>query len=220
MKQIAVVVEGQTEQQFVEQILAPRLLPLDVSIKAIISKTKRTATGSYRGGGDWSSYAEILARLAQQPHWALVTTMIDLYAYPHNAPGKDCHPNGEHIAGDCVDLRQDAIRRQISPNSQTLRPFIMMHEFETLVIASGSSQSAVLGDTKVPAQFFRIIQEAGSAELVNDGPQTAPSKRVARIIKGYSKTIDGIAIINDGAFDELLSACPRFAAWYRLLTNP
>lgn len=219
MKQIAIVVEGQTEQQFIEQVLAPRLSTHGVYPQAIITKTKRTATGSFRGGGDWTAYGEVLRVLAHQPHWALVTTMIDHYAYPSNAPGRSCHPPGEHIPEHCADHRQEAIRQLIDSDSVNFSPFIMLHEFEALVIASGATQSTVLGRTEAPSQFQRMIREAGSAELINDGPDTAPSKRVARVIAGYSKTFDGIAIIDNGSFDDLLEACPRFAAWYRQLAG-
>lgn len=219
MKRVAVVVEGQTEQQFVEQVLAPRLLAQDVYPQAIITKTRESAAGAHRGGGDWSHYARILRQLVTQPQWSLVTTMMDFYAYPGNAPGRDCHPVGGHAPALCAGSREAAILAEIAPGSLTLKPFIMLHEFETLVIAAGGAQTAVLGDTAVPAAFTRMMNSAGSAELINDGQDTAPSKRVTSLIRDYRKPIDGVSIIAAGSFDAVLHACPRFADWYRLLSD-
>ena len=48
MRQVAIVVEGQSEKLFVEQILAPHLAPGNVYPQAIITKTSVTGRG---GGG-------------------------------------------------------------------------------------------------------------------------------------------------------------------------
>ena len=52
LRQIAIVVEGQTEEAFVVQVLGPALGP-DVHLQPIVTHTSRTAHGALRGGGGW-----------------------------------------------------------------------------------------------------------------------------------------------------------------------
>lgn len=209
MRQIAIVVEGQTEAAFVTQILDVALGE-DFFLTPIITHTKRTARGTHRGGGGWTGYREHLRRLISQPHWGLVTTMIDFYAYPTDAPGHGCHAVGAHEAHACVETRAEAMRAEL-PGEWL--PFIMLYEFETLVLAAGSQMPAVLGDSTVPSVFDRIVREAGGAERVNAGPQTAPSKRVAQVIPGYRKAIDGIDIIRGCGLQQVREECPHFSTW-------
>ena len=57
MDEIAVVVEGQTEEAFVNQIVAAHLRPFDVYIQPVIVATARAASGmKYKGGGNTWQY--------------------------------------------------------------------------------------------------------------------------------------------------------------------
>lgn len=206
---IAIVVEGQTEEAFVNQVLAPYVGDA-VFLHPIVTQTKLTARGAHRGGGGWRGYRDKLSRLVHEPHWALVTTMIDFYGYPVDAPGRDCQAIGSHRPHACVDERQRAMAADI-PGAWL--PFVMLHEFETLIIAAGAEMPVVLGDTAAPARFRHMIDEAGEAELVNDSVQTAPSKRVKEVLPRYRKAQDALAVLGDCDFGAVLDACPRFAAW-------
>ncbi|MEU4444777.1 DUF4276 family protein [Actinosynnema sp. NPDC050801] len=56
---------------------------------------------------------------------------------------------------------------------------------------------------------------AGGPELVNDGPATAPSKRLLDYCPGYVKTVDGPLAIQDLGLARLRAACPHLDAWLR-----
>ncbi len=92
-------------------------------------------------------------------------------------------------------------------------PFVMLHEFETLIIASGAGMPSILGDARAPIEFRRMIGEAGGAELINDGVSTAPSKRVQSVLPAYRKAQDAVAALEGWDFDQVLATCPRFADW-------
>lgn len=139
-----------------------------------------------------------------------MTTLIDFYGYPPDAPGRDCHPVGKHRPDQCVRERAAAMRGDIGG---TWLPFIMLHEFEALVIAAGSLQPAVLGDEDAPKRFDRMIREAGGAERINDGQQTAPAKRVEATIPDYRKAQDSVAILQGVDLGAALALCPGFERW-------
>ncbi|GAB3706516.1 DUF4276 family protein [Mariniluteicoccus flavus] len=153
-RHVAILVEGQTEEAFISRVLAPHLGQA-VWLTPIIVHTKRTAGGAHRGGGTWRGYREKLQRLSAESHWDMVTTMIDFYAYPSDAPAAKCHPQGGHRAASCADLREQGIRREVSTK---VTPFVMVHEFETLVIAAASRQADVWGDSRAPERFARIFR--------------------------------------------------------------
>ncbi|MER7211111.1 DUF4276 family protein [Streptosporangium sp. NPDC000239] len=56
-------------------------------------------------------------------------------------------------------------------------------------------------------------ERAGGPELVNDGRETAPSKRILAAYPGYRKTHDGPLAIADHGLAALRRDCPHLDAW-------
>ncbi|WP_460769088.1 DUF4276 family protein [Mariniluteicoccus flavus] len=54
---------------------------------------------------------------------------------------------------------------------------------------------------------------------MNDGPESAPSKRVAQVLRGYRKAQDGIDILVGHDLDDVLEMCPRFQTWFAMLSG-
>jgi Domain of unknown function (DUF4276) len=50
-------------------------------------------------------------------------------------------------------------------------------------------------------------------EEVNDGPMTAPSKRIGACARGFRKTIHGLDGVKSIGLARLRAACPRFEGW-------
>jgi hypothetical protein len=97
-------------------------------------------------------------------------------------------------------------------------PYIQRHEFEALVLAGLNQLRAILD----PQDFTRLEAlrlEVGGAspEDVDDGPQTAPSKRLLRHIPSYQKTVHGPLVVDRVGLAGLRAACPRLDGWIRRL---
>lgn len=85
MTRIYLLVEGQTEEAFVNELLIPYYARLGHYITPIIVNTRR----GHRGGV--VSYAKAkpqIDRLCKQDTKAYVSTLFDLYALPDDLPGK------------------------------------------------------------------------------------------------------------------------------------
>lgn len=89
MRPVHVLVEGQTEEVFVRDLLAPLRQPNGIHPTAIILTTKRLASGPNHRGGvrSWDQVERQVRRLLGDTLAVAVTTMIDLYALPERWPG-------------------------------------------------------------------------------------------------------------------------------------
>ncbi|WP_394329664.1 DUF4276 family protein [Amycolatopsis keratiniphila] len=88
-----------------------------------------------------------------------------------------------------------------------------MHELESWVFAAAEQLGWLFAGTDLADRLRRDVRGAGGPELVNDGFDTSPSKRLARYCKGYSKTNDGPLAIADLGIDGLRSQCPHLDSW-------
>ncbi|GAB3069400.1 DUF4276 family protein [Nocardioides zeae] len=211
MRQVAVVVEGQTEEAFVKQVLAPHLLGRGVVVVPVVVATSRAASGAkHKGGGAWQHYRKDLLRLLAEPHWSTVTTMIDFYAYPADGPEVPADVGTEpraRCASLCAAMADDIDHRRFLP-------FVVLHEFEMLVFAAAVGRATVLGDVEVAAALQAVVAAyGGDVELIDDGPSTAPSKRLAALWPGYQKITDGVPALEEVGLPAVLAHCRSFAAW-------
>lgn len=215
MKHLIVIGEGQTEQEFCKDVLSPYFLPREIQIhNPTIKKT---------GGGivKWEVLKkQIENHLFQQPN-AIVTTFIDYYALPNNYPNWDeAHRNPDR------NIRMNVLEAGMSEDiDESLRhrfiPYIQLHEFEGLLF----------NDIRIFDENFRreeftnydeleqTIRLNENSEMINDGQTTAPSKRLLRLIDGYSKVVYGSCIAESIGMDRLRQKNPRFNHWISCLES-
>ncbi|HOV14336.1 MAG TPA: DUF4276 family protein [Spirochaetota bacterium] len=48
---------------------------------------------------------------------------------------------------------------------------------------------------------------------INDGLETAPSKRLEKIISNYQKVFYGAIICQEIGIETIINKCPRFGEW-------
>ncbi|HMR90341.1 MAG TPA: DUF4276 family protein [Saprospiraceae bacterium] len=97
-------------------------------------------------------------------------------------------------------------------------PYIQLHEFEALVFASHKSIKHLYTDVDVNfSELDQVIIQYPNPEDINDSSESAPSKRLKQLIKGYNKIVDGIIIIEENGIENILNQCPRFKTWVELL---
>lgn len=91
MRRLNVLAEGQTEEAFVNQVLAPHLGAFGVfaSVRCVTTRRDRIRPDLvYRGGlRDFGKVRRDLERWLAEDHSAAFTTMFDLYALPRDFPG-------------------------------------------------------------------------------------------------------------------------------------
>lgn len=209
MTRVLVFAEGQTEETFVRDVLVPYFAPQGIYLTPILAQT----SPGYKGG--IPSYAKVkpqIVRLCRQDRGATITTMIDYYGLPTDFPG---YTGGPHPDGPArASWMETELQRDI--NEPNFLPYIQLHEFEALLFSEPCKFAAWIDDEGPIAALEAIQAEFGNPELINNDPNTAPSKRILAAVPEYRKTLHGPLIAADIGLDSLREQCPRFNQW---LTN-
>ncbi|NLL17396.1 MAG: DUF4276 family protein [Clostridia bacterium] len=208
------MVEGQSEETFVNEILAPHL-----ALNGVYAVARAVATGKkkhyiYRGGVTTYAkiYNDIVNWIKQDPR-SYITTMFDLYGLPEDFPGKDgLQPNI-----DCyekVSRLEEAFAKDI--NYQRFIPYLQLYEFETLLFADLDKLKCfyVQGKDAAIRRLKDSVKDT-APELINEGVNTAPSKRIIREIPEFidGKGVVGPLVAGQIGLPILRQTCPHFNKW-------
>jgi hypothetical protein len=212
---VYLLVEGQTEEAFVRELLVPHFSRTGMYLSPIIVKT----SAGHKGG--LFSYAKIkpqLLRLCKQDTQAYVTTLFDLYALPRDFPGRSDADYPTAASGQKKAAFLEA-RLASDLNVRNFIPYLMTHEFEALLFSEPNEFKLWTDDEAVFHRLSDIARVHATPEDINDNPHTAPSKRILEIMPGYQKTIHGPLIACGIGLDTLRRACPHFHGWLRQLES-
>lgn len=220
---LRVHVEGQTEESFVNQVLAPHLYSLgftDVSARLLGNARQRARRGGVR---PWSTARkEILNNLHGDPG-CFVTTMVDYYGLPSAWPGRsEAHlrPLSERAASVKAELLADVRQNMGSSfNPERFVPYLMIHEFEAMLFSDCRRLADAIGQPDLASKFQAIRDRFANPEEIDDSPWTAPSKRIERLDPGYQKPLSGTQAALTIGLDAIRAACPHFDGWLKRLES-
>lgn len=214
-KSAYILVEGQTEEVLVRDMVTPHLAHFGWWVTPIIVKTNRPAGGpSYRGGAtSWKQIEREIRLLLRDSRVDLVTTMFDYYGLPSECPGMADRPAGG------ADTRVRHVESSITTEIGDRRFLanLVLHESEAWVFAAAQQLGELFADDKLAAKLVRDVDNAGGPEEVNDDPNTAPSKRLRRYCPEFVKTQDGPLAVVELGLDRLRAQCPHLNEWLEKL---
>ena len=216
MMRLIIVVEGETEETFVDDVLTPHLQDYGVYARATIAGkvTAQRRGRTQRGGGHFRNWRRDIERLLKEDRKGKqrVTTLFDLYGLPGDFPGLDAHG-----ADPDTNRRCDALQAALAEvfGDRRLIPYLQRHELEALVLGALPALREKLDAKDDLTGLGKLENEISGLALedINDGSDTAPSKRLLRHIPGYSKVLHGPPAIADTGLAALRARCPRFDAW-------
>ena len=194
MIRLGVVVEGQTEVEFVRSVLADHLRGRDVEPTPI--------------GLDGHVNVQRLAAVMVTAYRSFdaVTSLVDFYGFR----GK-----GEVT----VDRLEEQIARQVQSRAgqgnepKKVIPYVQKHEFEALLFTDVTAFSAVNAPSAVIDHLRMVRSGFATPEDIDDSPLTAPSKRIAALVPDYDKVVGGNVVALEVGLPAMRTACPRFDAW-------
>lgn len=213
MSRVLAVVEGQTEQTFVRQVLAPWLGERGVFLSArLVGKPgKKGGVGEYP-----RAKKDMLALLKQEPT-TIVTTMFDFYRMPGSWPGRDQARTAPY--DQKASIVQSGILADITAalgqsfNPSRFVPYVQMYEYEALLFTKPTIIADVVNNPDIAASLVAIRGQFRTPEEINDSPTTAPSKRIERLHPTYEKPLHGSIAAQRIGIEALLAECLHFQEW-------
>lgn len=227
-KQVRVVVEGQTEETFVNVVLAPTLQLRDIYLQATLVTTKQLKSRSpgerrmpgRRFKGGVSKYQVVkrdVINALRGSHFVAVTTMIDYYRLPQDFPGQSTL-RGTNNCYERVKRLEAAFGNDI--DDLRFRPFLVLHEFEALLFADPDKiASAVEGQHSLSRRLWSARNRFHSPEEIDEGPDSHPAARILAVAPNYNKRLHGPIIAGRIGLEIIRRECPHFAEWFNWLES-
>ena len=201
MTRLAIVVEGPTEREFVQHLLANYLLPKEVYLYP------RPLGGDVRVERLASHMVNYLRT------FDCVSCLVDFYGF---------RSKGTASPSELENLILEEINRRTHTSWDGTRviPYVQRHEFEGLLFShvDAFSETTLTSNANI-RQLRQIRSSFSTPEDINDNPQTAPSKRIEQIIPRYNKPAHGFLIAESMGVNTIRAECPRFNEWLSRLES-
>ena len=215
MRRLVFIVEGKSEQQFINRLLIPYLSSKE-GLQGIPMNAQQLVTSrkkSLRGGNvSFGKFANDVRNVAASGD-VLITTMIDFFRLPTDFPG---YTTDSRKVDDIEQAIRNALSAEVSP--AVFLPYIQLHEFESLLFSNMDGFTVMDIDEKSLAKLESIEQEYANPEDINGGSETAPSKRLGKIFN-YEKASDSLTMLSAIPIDTIRAKCPRFNRWVSQLED-
>jgi len=218
MPRLLIHVEGQTEEAFVNEVLEGYLLAHGyhgVAARIVGNARLRRRRGGIR---PWPSVRKDIIHHLREDTGCIATTMVDYYGLPQLGPGS--WPGRAEAAGVEASRKavcvEDALLTDLAKdieNPGRFVPFVLIHEFESLLFSDCEALSRGIGRPDLQPAFESIRRQFATPEEINDSPVTAPSKRIESIVPGYEKPLLGILAVLEIGLDRIRAECPHFDGW-------
>ena len=222
MARLYLFAEGRTEQTFANAVLSPHLAVHGVYLhRAVLIAHAHKKQRTHRGGGrKFGAMQKDIDRFMRQERGRDVffTSMIDLYALHEGFPGTK---EAERFRDDPY-RRVNALEASWASEAKDSRfiPHIQLHEFEAYLFV----------DLPILSNFYPAEHRAvanlqdgagafASPELIDDGHDTAPSKRIIGELPRYEadKVTVGVQAADQIGLSAIRSKCPHFSRWLERL---
>ncbi len=222
-KILHILCEGQTEERFVKDVLAPYLLADGIVPKPILLCTSKKKNAN----GGMLSYAQAkrdLGNLMKQyrnnsseQHW--FTTMFDYYALPTDFPGM----NGKSLSDARQTVGNIESQFEADISSKCFIPYVQLHEFEALLFTD--IEKLILDYPESAAAISKLKEDTDKyrdPEMINNSPNTAPSKRIIKALSpdyNYNKPKSGAKIAGLIGIEAIMAQCQHFREWICKIKN-
>jgi hypothetical protein len=212
---VAVLCEGQTEEAFIKQLIAPALRHLSIQVKPYLMPTSGTSKG---GAVSIGRLKKNVRNLMCKPEISYVTTFLDLYGLDTDFP--------EYQASKCLNVYErvlqlekalkDLLVKEFDLNQKLIFPYIQPYEFEGLLFSNVAQLVATdVGWGAHQSVLQKMRDAVDSPEHINDSFETKPSKRLEKILKTpkYKKVLHGNRIATNITLATIEQECLHFREW-------
>ena len=215
MREVIVVCEGQTEEVFVNEILAPVLGEGNVFLSPRLISTSRHSKG---GALNAQRVLRFLRNTLRERRNTYVATFFDLYRLPSDFPGFAATGRGMDPVDQAIAVEtafHSAVAAAGERRPARFLPHIQPYEFEALLFSDPEKFADVEPAwRRYVRQLEAARQSVQSPEYINDGFESHPSARVRNLLRPrYSKVRHGSAVSARIGVDRMRAECVHFDGW-------
>ena len=216
--EIYVITEGQTEQTFVRDVLAPYFWHKGIYLREFL-----IGEPGHKGGFIYYKRAlRDIEMFLRQRSDTYITTMFDYYGIDQAWPGvgeineKIKQGINLDIIGKAKIIEEATYKRIVSDipgcnAEERFIPYFAMHEYEAMLF---SDVQVLAEKTGIPLHKLKKIREQfSSPEEINNDPDNAPSKRLKTLLPGYRKVTIGKVVSETIGIPTIRSRCAHFNDW-------
>ena len=219
MVRALVVCEGQTEETFVGQVLAPFVAPRGIGVSARLFET---SPGHAGGGLGRAIVLGTLCDALRERDDLYLTTLFDLFGLPKRFPGLS-EASRENDPLERARRVEEGLHRRVVADSgcspERFFPHVQPYEFESLLFADAGRFAEVNPAWADGAESLRSVAAAAATpEHINDGDGTQPSKRLA-VLHRYRKTLHGVEVASRIGVERIRQECRHFDGWVSRLES-
>ena len=196
MIRIGVVVEGSTEAEFVRDVISPQYIDIGSGCSL--------TTINLKGNVSVDRLTSYMVKIVSS--FDAVTSLVDFYGFK----GKR-----EMAVAKLEQTVQDRVAARLGNrfDARTVFPYIQVHEFEALLFSDVKPFEHVFDNKCLVGRLQQIRNRFASPEDINDGVDTAPSKRLEAVIPMYRKVLYGAMLADAMGLACIRTQCPRFDGW-------
>ena len=217
MVRVHIICEGQTEETFVKELLTEKF-----ALSGIYLTPSLIGKPGHKGGNVKYDrlFKDIRLHLLNDKT-AFCTTFFDYYGLSPDFPGK-AEADKQHNIADKARIIQDALveklTERIDENAMhRFIPYVQMYEFEALLFSDCAQFAAGIEHPELAEKFQAIRDTFLSPEDINDSPQTAPGKRIQKLIPDYEKPLYGTIAALGVGLETMRTECVLFDNWLKRL---
>lgn len=214
MIEVIVVGEGQTEETFVRDVLAPELAAHDIFLQS------RLMGGALKQG----RVLKVLRNTLRERGDTYVTTLFDLYGLGVDMPGVELSRAEADPMRRCSRIEEALNQAAIEISGCRADRFfshIQPHEFEALLFSDVSRFGDAHGDWKPYVRSLEQVRASvDTPEHINDGAMTHPSARLKTLLEPkYDKVLYGSGIATLIGLPRIRTECRHFDAWLKQIES-
>jgi hypothetical protein len=221
MVEVIIFAEGQSEEQFIKQVVAPSLRHQQIYLKAQTLKT------SQQGSGGAVTFDRVMfhaRNTLRQSSNVVLSTFFDLYALDTDFPDFQIAGRQADVRGRVSTLEQ-ALHREVIARvgcrDERFIPHIQPYEFEGLLFSDVDALSATEPRWSRHLRELQAIRAAfPTPEHINNSFETKPSSRLGDLLEPkYRKTRHGPLAALRVTLATMEAECPHFRGWMEKVRN-
>ena len=216
MKRVCIVCEGQTEETFVRDVLAPAFYHLDLNL---IPEMVETSPGHKGGALKYDRVKRHLRNTLRQSSAPVVTTLFDLYRLDSDFPSCAASQAQPDLSRRLNVLKQ-ALHADVVAEAgcqpERFIPYIQPYEFEALLFSDVPTLTRIEpGWQSATAALAAARAVAESPEHINRRPEPKPAAHLERELHNpsYRKRRHGPIAAQKIGLAKIEAECAFFAAW-------